>query len=168
MIRAIEKREDLFDDDSPLQLSTDEKTDILDRLNGDIYSQVRIRTPVLLRFDSIVGEDGGNVQHPIVSIERVLPQSPADDSQWMTWFPDEEQRLRWTHRIANLVLLSRRKISRASNYEFDHKKSEYFQRRGTTTLPLTTQVVNESEWTPTVLERRQRELVGALRKSWRL
>ena len=168
VVRAIENGDRLFVDGSPLQLSSAEKAEILDRLNGDIYSQVRVRTPVLLRLDSIVAEDGANSPRPTVSIKRVLPQSPADDSQWMTWFPDEEDRLQWTHKIANLVLLSRRKNARASNYEFHRKKSEYFQRHGTTTFPVTTQVVNESEWTPIVLERRQRCLIGALRKEWRI
>ena len=168
VIRAIENGDELCVDGSPLQLSSAEKTEILDTLNGDIYSEVRVRTPVLLRLDSIVAEHGDNSPHPTVSIEHVLPQSPMDDSQWMTWFPDEEDRLQWTHKIANLVLLSCRKNARASNYDFDRKKSEYFHRHGTTTFALTTQVVNESEWTPIVLERRQRELIGALRKEWRI
>ena len=168
VISAIESEDGLLDENSPLQLSADERTEILERLNGDIYSQVRLRTPLLLRLDSVVAEEGASYQHPIVSIEHVLPQSPEENSQWVEWFPDEEERNRWTHRLANLVLLSRRKNSRASNYEFARKKSEYFQRRGTTTFALTTMVVDRSEWTPAVLECRQEELIGALKKLWRL
>ena len=168
VISAIEGGDRLFEDGSPLQLSLTEKVDILERLDGDIYSQVRLRTPLLLRLDSVVAEEGASYQHPMVSIEHVLPQSPPDDSQWMKWFPDEEERRQWTHRLANLVLLSRRKNTRASNYEFERKKSEYFQNHGTTTFALTTKVVDQSEWTPTTLERRQRELIGALKKQWRL
>ena len=168
VISAIESEDGLFEASSPLQLSPEEKTEILDRLDGDIYSQVRLRTPLLLRLDSVVAEEGASYQHPIVSIEHVLPQNPGDDSQWMKWFPDEEERKRWTHRLANLVLLSRRKNSRASNYEFERKKSEYFQKHGTTTFALTTKVVDQSEWTPTILKCRQQELIGALRKHWRL
>ena len=86
----------------------------------------------------------------------------------MEWFPDTDARERWTHRLANLVLLSRRKNTRASNYEFEKKKKEYFQRDGVTTFALTTQVVNKSEWTPAVLEGRQRDLIDQLKKEWRL
>ena len=168
VISAIESGDGLFEDGSPLQLSLAEKTEILERLHGDIYSQVRLRTPLLLRLDSVVADEGASYQHPIVSIEHVLPQSPPDDSQWMKWFPDEEERKHWTHRLANLVLLSRRKNTRASNYEFERKKSEYFQNHGTTTFALTTKVVDQAEWTPTILERRQRELTGALKQQWRL
>ena len=168
VISAIECGDGLFQDSSPLQLSSSERSEILERLDGDIYNQIRLRTPLLLRLDSVVAEEGARYQHSVISIEHVLPQNPSDGSQWIEWFPDEEERAQWTHRLANLVLLSRRKNTRASNYEFDRKKSEYFQRQGTTTFALTTQVVDESEWTPTVLERRQRQLIGALKKHWRL
>ena len=168
VISAIESEDGLFEENSPLQLSAGEKSEILERLNGDIYSQARLHTPLLLRLDSVVAEEGASYQHPIVSIEHVLPQNPGDDSQWVKWFPDEEERKRWTHRLANLVLLSRRKNSRASNYEFERKRSEYFQKHGTTTFALTTKVVDQSEWTPTILKCRQKELVGALRRQWRL
>ena len=168
VIRAIEREDDLFEENSRLQLSPDEKTDILEKLNGDIYNQIRLRNPLLLRLDSVLAEGAASYQHPIVSIEHVLPQSPPAGSQWIEWFPDEEERARWTHRLANLVLLSQRKNTRASNFEFDRKRREYFQRDGTTTFALTTQVVNEREWTPSVLEQRQRELIGALKKHWRL
>ena len=168
VITAIEHGHDLFGDDSPLQLSSAERAEILERLDGEIYSQVRLRTPLLLRLDSIVAEEGASYQHPVVSIEHVLPQSPPECSQWTNWFLDEEDRNHWTHRLANLVLLSRRKNSRASNYEFEKKKREYFQRRGTTTFALTTQVVDQTEWTPEILERRQQELIGAFKKEWQL
>ena len=170
VIRAIEREDALFEESSPLQLSPDEKTDIVGRLNGDIYSQVSLRNPLLRRLDSIVAEQLGKsaYQNPPVSIEHVLPQSPPQDSQWLRLFPDEEDRKHWTHRLANLVLLSRRKNSRASNYDFERKKSEYFLSQGASPFPLTTQVVAQSEWTPLVLESRQQELVGVLRKEWRL
>ena len=168
VIGAVDSGGELFNDDSPLHLSTDEKRQILERLNGDIYSFVRLRKPLLLRLDSVVAEEGATYEHKIISIEHVLPQNPQAESQWLKWFLDEDERRQWTHRLANLVLLSRRKNSRASNYEFERKKNEYFQKNGTTTFALTTQVVNESEWTPQVLECRQRELIDALKKEWRL
>ena len=173
VLRSIEGGDDLFEDKGPLQLSQDEKTEILARLNGDIYSLTRVRRPLLLRLDSLLTDPGtghalGHYQESIISIEHVLPQSPAEDSQWMKWFPDADERERWTHRLANLVLLSRRKNTRASNYKFEKKKKEYFQRGGVTTFALTTQVVTESEWTPAVLDCRQHDLIETLKKEWRL
>ncbi len=140
----------------------------MEKLGGDIYNQPRIPRPLLLRLDSLLAEGEASYQHPIISIEHVLPQNPSNCSQWLKWFPDEDERRQWTHRLANLVLLSRRKNTRASNFEFERKKSEYFRQNGVTTFALTTSVVAESEWTPVVLERRQQELVDALTKEWRL
>ena len=170
VIGAIQNQDDLYSVNSPLQLSVQEKSDILETLNGNIYSLIRVRRPLLLRLDSICAEpeSGASYQYPIISIEHVLPQNPQDESQWIEWFPEEDERRAWTHRLANLVLLSRRKNSGASNYEFDVKKSKYFQQNGTTTFALTTQVVSEPKWTPRVLERRQCQLIDAIRKEWRL
>ena len=168
VIIAIETGADLFDEDSPLQLQPNEKVEILDVLNGNIYELPRVPKPLLLRLDSLLAAAGVTYEQPVISIEHVLPQNPLEDSQWMKWFPDAGERAHWTHRLANLVLLSRRKNSQASNYEFNKKKSEYFQKNKTTTFALTTHVVNKSEWTPKVLEYRQRELVDALKKEWRL
>lgn len=48
----------------------------------------------------------------------------------MEWFPDEETRERYVHRLGNLVLLSRRKNAQAGNFDFERKKNEYFARGG--------------------------------------
>ncbi len=167
VLRTIENNEDRLGDDSPLQLSSKEKEEILRVLDGRIYSLPNVPRPLLLRLDSLLAEQEVSYGNS-VTIEHVLPQNPKEDSEWIKWFPDKEQREEWTHKIANLVLLSRRKNTQASNYEFDRKKREYFQQNGVTTFALTTQVVNEKEWTPKVLERRQEELIDKLKKEWRL
>ena len=171
VLNAIESGTDLSLPDSPLQLRDSEKEFILQRLNGDIYRWVPIaRRVLLLRLDSLVAESesGATYDRKIVTVEHVLPQNPMENSEWTEWFPDEEKRCEWTHRLANLVILSRRKNSRASNWDFQRKKTLYFQRNGVSVYPLTTQVVNESEWTPRVLERRQKVLVSRLAREWRL
>ena len=124
--------------------------------------------PLLLRLDGLLAGAEATYDHPTVTIEHVLPQSPSADSQWMNWFPDEDERSRWTHRLANLVLLSRRKNARASNFEFDRKKEEYFSREGFPPFPLTMPVLQESEWTPAVLETRQAFLLDRLKNEWKL
>ena len=83
-------------------------------------------------------------------------------------FPIDEERDEWTHRLANLVLLSRRKNTQAQNFNFERKKNEYFGRNGVTTFAITTQVLNMSDWTPAVLEERQAHLRGCLARTWHL
>ena len=168
VLRAIENGSDLSATTSALQLSADEKSAVLTSLNGPIYLQTRVRMPLLLRLDGLLADQGATYEHKILSIEHVLPQTPETDSMWLTWFPEAEARELWTHRLANLVLLSRRKNGQAQNYDFKRKKREYFQREGVATFALTSQVLNQSEWTPDVLEKRQYDLIGRLRSEWRL
>ena len=169
ILRVIQNGEELFEDDSVLQLRAEEKTAILQALEGNVYSQLRVRRTLLLRLNSLLTEGGVEQEHPIVTIEHVLPQHPPKCSQWMEWFPDDYLRNLWTHRLANLVLLSRRKNSAANNRKFNDKKVTYFLTKdGVSPFALTTQVVAEGTWTPKVLERRQNDLIELLKKEWRL
>ena len=168
VLRAIESETDIFNEESPLQLSNAEKAITLRSLNGSIYEVTRARRTIMLRLDGLVADAGATYDHPIVTIEHVLPQNPESGSEWLRWFPDEETRLDWTHRIGNLVLLSRHKNTSAQNYEFERKKRKYFTEGGASPFALTSQVLGESEWTPEVLERRQRDLIRVLRAEWRL
>ena len=168
VLRAIKQKEDCFAPSSPLQLSPNEKADLLSALDGPIYSRTRVRRTLLLRLDTLLADRGARYEHSTVTIEHVLPQSPKRNSQWLRDFPDEEERAEWTDRLANLVLLSRAKNSSAQNYDFERKKREYFHKGGVATFALTSQVLAESEWTPDVLTKRQRKLIDALNKEWRL
>ncbi|MCZ0940630.1 MAG: RecQ family ATP-dependent DNA helicase [Caldilineaceae bacterium] len=168
ILRAIDHEEDLNGVSSPLQLSSGEIADVLRALDGPIGSLTRVRRTLLLRLDSLLADEGARYEHSTITVEHVLPRNPERNSQWLRDFPDEEKREEWTDKLANLVLLSRTKNSQALNYDFDRKKTAYFQRGGVVTFALTTQVVAESEWTPDVLQRRQSELINALKKEWRL
>ena len=170
LITAIEQSENLGSPDSPLQLTDDERRETLLTLDGDIYGQAaRLRQYVLLRLDASLSEGEAVYNYPTISIEHVLPRNPADGSQWVKWFPTPQIRERWVHRLGNLVLLSRRKNALAANYDFDKKKAMYFATKdGISPFALTTQALGTQKWTPQVVERRQRELVGRLKELWRL
>ncbi|HEX6798964.1 MAG TPA: DUF262 domain-containing protein [Ktedonobacterales bacterium] len=170
LIEAIERGDNLGAASSPLQLTAEERRETLHALDGDLYLQsARIRQYVLLRLDSLLAGEGATYSYPNVSIEHVLPQNPKGDSLWVRWFPTPQLREKWVHRLANLVLLSRRKNARAANYDFDQKKRTYFAGAdGVSPFAITTQVLQEQKWTPQALEQRQQELVGKLKQLWRL
>ena len=170
VLRAIEADADLFGAESPLQLRQAEKGWVVDALNGQVYDQPRVKRvgkPLLLRLDNALADAGAAYSHPIITIEHVLPRNPAQNSEWTANFTEDE-RDEWTGKLANLVLLSRRKNSGASNYDFERKKSEYFQKGGVATFALTSQVLNADEWTPSALQSRQEELIAKLKEVWRL
>jgi uncharacterized protein with ParB-like and HNH nuclease domain len=169
LLDAIEKNLDLYALESPLQLTTNEINRIIKTLDQDLYLIKRIRQYVLLRLDSALSGGGVNYDYSVITVEHVLPQNPSEGSKWLQWFPDEEERIQYVHRIGNLVLLSRNKNSEAQNYDFDKKKEKYFlSKKGVCPFVLTTQVLQQSVWTPEVIQQRQEDCLQSLRKIWRL
>ena len=152
-----------------LELSEDDKRAFREALDGPLYRKSRVCRPVLQRLDETLSAGGAEYDEAVVSIEHVLPQTVEPDSEWAQRFPDEELRADWTHRLANLVLLTRRINTRASNWSFGRKKSEYFAGRdGAAPFLLTQEVQAADQWTPTVLETRQARLTQRLAALWRL
>lgn len=169
LLASIQAGDDLFDDNSPLQLDSSEKEAILRTLNGDIYTITRIRLPLLLRIDQLLAGGSAAYDSAVVTVEHVLPQNPAPGSQWQTDFPLEADREQWVHKLANLVLLTRRKNAQASNSDFVEKKARYFQTKGgIANFALTSSINAEAVWTPETLQRRQATLIAAVEKAWRL
>lgn len=169
LLAAMQGDDDLFADASPLQLEDGERKAIRESLKGDIYTVTRIRLPLLLRVDDLLSAGGAVYNSAIVSVEHVLPQNPSQGSQWLVDFPDQEEREQWVHKLANLVLLTRRKNSQAGNLDFAEKKAKYFTTKaGVTNFAMTSQVLSEQTWTPDTLKRRQSELIGAIEQLWRL
>lgn len=168
VLEAIERGTDLTWPGSPLQLDDAERAQTRTLLDADIYSVLRIRLYVLLRLDGALSSGGASYDHPQITVEHVLPQNPPPDSPWRTWFTDT-QRAQWVHRLANLVLLTRKKNSEAGNTDFDTKKRRYFVgANGVSPFALTTQVLQEPTWTPELLEGRQATLLTELSTLWRL
>ncbi len=167
---AIESDGDLYSGDSPLQLSPKEQQATYKALAGPIYDTHAARTlsVILLRLDGLVSDAGAKYDHDVLTIEHVLPQTPKDGSEWTTWVPNEQLREQWVHRLGNLALLTRKKNSAASNWDFDRKKTAYFMKGGVSPFALTTQVLGKDKWTTEVLEKRQLELLGRLESHWRL
>ncbi|MCG8928285.1 DUF262 domain-containing protein [Lentzea sp. CC55] len=156
--------------DSPaFDLDADERAETVRQLDGPLYLVQKTRKYVLLRLDEVLaGSSGVTHDFSIITVEHVLPQNPKADSAWLDAFT-AGARATWTHRLANLVLLNRTKNSQAQNYDFETKKHKYFlSRSGVSAFPLTSQVLAQSEWTPALLETRQKELVRTLAEEWEL
>lgn len=170
LTQAIEAGGSVDAADSPLQLSPAEQLSMYNRLNGPLYDSLaaRARSAVLLRVDALVSGGGATYDYNVVTVEHVLPQNPDPGSKWLQWFPTQNERELWVHRLGNLALLTRKKNSSANNYEFEVKKKSYFSTGGVSPFALTTQVLARAEWTPIVVSQRQDELMAVLERHWRL
>jgi uncharacterized protein with ParB-like and HNH nuclease domain len=169
LLSTIEENLDLYTPQSPLQFTVDEVERIVKTLDGDLYLIKRIRQYILLRLDSALAQGEASYDYSVITVEHVLPQNPGEGSTRLKWFPIKEERIQYLHRIGNLALLSRKKNSEAQNYDFDKKKEKYFtSRKGIVPFALTSQVLQQSEWTPEVINQRQISSIQSLRAIWRL
>jgi hypothetical protein len=93
-----------------------------------------------------------------------VPPALVIVSAWQA-SPDElERALSGLERLASLLIFP---YSQAQNFEFDVKKTKYFSAKGgVSSFPLTTQVLQETDWTPAVVERRQAALLALLEATW--
>ncbi|MGU3384410.1 DUF262 domain-containing protein [Methylobacterium sp. D53M] len=139
-------------------------------LNGNVYQLTpRRRNFIILRLDSFVSDGAASYDPKVLTIEHVLPQNVDEDSQWLEWWPDEDQRNQWVHRLANLVPLNKKRNSAASNFDFKKKCNAYF--KGTSNVSsyaLTSQVIGMDDWGPKELRARQKELVDIMMLGWGL
>jgi hypothetical protein len=167
---AIENGQNLFAETPPLQLSPSEQYDTYAVLNGPLYDthSARAVALLLLRLDRLLSDGSAVYEHDVVSVEHVMPQQPAPNSQWATWVADAKIYQSWVHRLGNLVLLSRKKNSSASNREFSWKKSSYFTKGGVSGFALTTQVLQHAEWTVDIMQTQQVSVMKVFETHWRL
>ena len=113
---------------------------------------------LLLRTDMRMWELENFSGYPgTVTVEHILPQTPDINGEWVSLFTKEE-RDEWTNRIGNLVLLSRRKNSRAQNYDFLRKKDIYFK-ESSTYFRITREIEDIPKWTLKELKERDSSLV---------
>ena len=112
---------------------------------------------VLVKLEYLSCENSGQRTFEAISIEHVLPQKPKHKSDWNKKF-DENQREEWTNSVANLILLSKRKNSSASNLNFKDKKDKYFSNK-ITDLPRSLQILKADDWTPTILKKRMNNII---------
>lgn len=99
-----------------------------------------------------------------MSVEHILPQTPKEGSQWLLDFTDE-QREEWTHRLGNLVLISRRKNTSQGRLDFENKKKKYFK-NSIETFPNSLRIMQKPTWTFNDLEANHNELLNVLKRHY--
>jgi len=147
-----------------LDFSTKDRVDYIlrDRLyDAQFYSIYggKLAKYILLRIDMKYWELENFPGYPgTITVEHILPQTPPKDSEWVKMF-SEGERMEWTNKLGNLVLLSGIKNSKAQNYDFDKKKTVYFKGKSTP-FRITREVENKDKWTLEELKARHQKLLN--------
>jgi hypothetical protein len=112
----------------------------------------------------IYGGKSNRLQPPKeISLEHILPQTPAEDSQWCKDFT-EQDRKEWTDRLGNLVLISGRKNITQGRLNFAEKKKRYFQKHIETFTYLLHVLNNNHTWTIENLKANHQETLETLKR----
>ena len=118
-------------------------------VQGSVYGK-RFARYVLLKLDYFYQNHDQRMHFETLSVEHVLPQTPAEGSQWLKNFTPEEQ-AEWTDKLGNLVLITRRKNSSQGRSDYDEKKKRYFD-KCIDTCPNSLRVLQNESWTPVELK----------------
>ncbi|MDW7777174.1 MAG: DUF262 domain-containing HNH endonuclease family protein [Methanosarcinales archaeon] len=130
-------------------------------LEGDIYGK-RFARYILLKYEYTVSEHTVHLSdYKYITVEHVLPQNPNKDSEWCRIF-NKDAKEKWTNKLANLVLISKKKNSRLSNLDFVRKKEEYLRGRIDVFSGSKIFVESSDRWDVDVLEKRQAEMLDNL------
>jgi uncharacterized protein with ParB-like and HNH nuclease domain len=130
-------------------------------IDSAVYGR-RFTRYLLLKLDYLFHDDSQRMSIESLSVEHILPQNPADTSQWRRDFTDE-QRAEWTDRLGNLVLITTRKNTSQGRLDYADKKIRYFEKR-INSCPNSLRVLNKySCWTPEELEENHRAVHKELR-----
>lgn len=130
-------------------------------VNGNIYKRKFVRY-LLLKLEYLKSDNTVHLSsYKNISVEHILPQNPSPNSYWINSFTREERDF-WTHKIANLVLISKRKNSKLGNLDYKEKKERYLKDRVDAFKGSKIFLEKNSEWNVDVLEKRQSILVDML------
>lgn len=115
-------------------------------IEGNVYGR-RFARYILLKLDYFYQNQDLRMHFETLSVEHILPQTPKDDSQWVKDF-SIEQRESMTHKIGNLVLITRRKNASQGRLDYADKKEKYFS-KNIDTCPNSLRVLNKYDtWSP--------------------
>lgn len=156
LIKTIENAStaDVVLDDAGFSFDQDS---LVQAINSAVYGR-RFTRYLLLKLDYLYHDDSHKMSIETLSVEHILPQHPADDSQWKKDFTDQ-QREEWTDRLGNLVLISTRKNTSQGRLDYAGKKERYFTKR-ISTCPNSLRVLNKyNQWTIAELKENHNEVI---------
>ncbi len=119
---------------------------------------------LLIKLDYLYQDHAHRMVFETLSVEHILPQNPANGSQWKKDFTDEERK-EWTDRIGNLVLISTTKNTSQGRSDYTEKKSKYFTKK-INTCPNSLRVLQNAQWTPVEMKANHNAVLIKIREHY--
>lgn len=142
-----------------------DKEYFINQISGNVYGErytkyLLLKLEYLQRENSTVYLQGYNN----ISVEHVLPQNPNPDSEWRRLFTEEES-LELTHKLGNLVVISKRKNSKLGNSDYKYKKEKYLNDRLEIFQSAKIFLDEADTWDKETIIKRQEKLISLLEGS---
>jgi len=131
---------------------------------GGLVDGRRFARYLLLKLDYFYNDHAHCMVFETLSVEHILPQNPEGPSQWRLDFSDE-QATEWTHKLGNLVLITRSKNASQGRLDYSDKKRKYFE-KSINTCPNSLRVLQNEAWTPMELEANHKAVLDRLHKHY--
>jgi hypothetical protein len=162
ILRAIEAASSAQEIVEDASLFAYNLSDLEQVLRGKVYGR-RFAKYLLLKLDYLLHDHlvarirlGGSI-----SIEHILPQNPAGNSQWVKDF-SQEDRNAYTNWLGNMVLIGRGKNASLGRLDFSEKTKRYFS-SSISVSPQSQRVLhNRKQWLPTDLVDNQKEIINTV------
>lgn len=120
---------------------------------------------LLLKLDYYYKNHDQKMHFETLSVEHILPQNPDENSQWVKNFTLEQREL-WTHKLGNLVLITRRKNTSQGRLDYVQKKEKYFI-KNIDTCPNSLRVLQKyQEWTQEALQKNHTQVLNEIIKRY--
>jgi hypothetical protein len=172
VLDAIAQGRELARSGSPLTILQRDRALILKRLRSNYFGDENWCLPVMKRLDAehipldrpLPAYDAAGPAR--ANVEHVLPRNIAKRSQWSRLF--KRDRAGYVHRIGNLIVLSKHDNDAVRNLDFEEKCKVYFAADHTSPFGLKQAIQPDATWTPGVIMRRSRTMIGRLAQIWGL
>ncbi len=139
-----------------------DKESLIREIEGPVYGN-RFARYLLLKLDYFYADHHQPMHVDKLSVEHILPQNPAEDSNWVKeglGFTPEE-RAEWTHKIGNLVLITGSKDSSLGRLDYPEKVEKYFKDRICVSPNALHVFFKEyKKWTPEELKKNHRNVLA--------
>jgi predicted nucleic acid-binding protein len=166
VLDAMDKPGVLFDTESPLDLTSREKADFIERLRGR-FPNFKQRRALLMRVSGSV--EGGVPLDPKTdcTVEHILPRTPSKGSEWYDEWSRARDRDELTECLGNFTLLTHAENQDADRKSFQDKLQIYF-RTGKASYAYSNDLQGRTRWTPEDVRIRRDALIQSLAQDWGL
>ena len=144
-----------------------DKARFLSEIQSDIYGKGYAKA-LLMLLEYHYQDNSLEKSFNQISIEHILPQTPDESSQWNADFT-EDDKLNFTHKIGNLIIIGRRKNSSLGNLDYVDKRQRYFEKNiGSFARSLNIYNKYPTQWTPTEYRQNQQQTIADLKSIFSL